>query len=503
VSNAIKSQETRVNGEARVVVVGAGIGGLSAAIDLASGGIPVTVVERSDVPGGKMHEVTVAGRGIDSGPTVFTMRRVFEELFETAGAKLAERLELVECEILARHSWADGSRLDLFTDPERSAAAIGDLAGPREADGYRRFARDAGRVFDALDHAFMRRDRPGPFGLTLALGARGVPRLMAASPFSTLWKDLAGYFSEPRLRQLFGRYATYCGSSPFEAPATLMLITHAERLGVWCVDGGLQRLAETLADLATELGVDLRYGTEAAEILTDGQSVSGVRLADGGHVASHAVVYNGDVAALPAGLLGDGVRRALPPRPDEPRSLSAMTWSVVGTASGFPLAYHTVFFGRDYPDEFEAIFGRGEVTAEPTIYVCAQDRLKQPAPAQDERLFLLVNAPPRPFDAGEADRVEQSVYSFLAEHGLEIAAPPGQRVRATPDDYASRFPGSGGAIYGWPTHGAFGSFRRAGARSDIGGLYFAGGTVHPGPGVPMTALSGRIAARAVREQLSG
>jgi len=491
----------------RVVVIGAGMGGLAAAVDLAARGLAVTLLERHAAPGGKMREVKVGDDGngraaIDSGPTVFTMRYVFEDLFAAAGAALDERLNLLRPERLARHAWSDGSRLDLYRDLSRSMAAIEAFAGRREAEAYERFARESERIFDTLDHTFMRREKPGMVALSLSLGLRGMPRLLGTRPFTTLWKALGQRFRDPRLRQLFGRYATYCGSSPLQAPATLMLIAHAERAGVWIVDGGMQRLAEALAALATERGAELRYGAEAARIRADAGRTTGVELANGERIDADAVVFNGDVAALNAGLLGEETRAAVPPRAREPRSLSAVTWSVLAEPMGFDLDHHTVFFGENYPDEFDAIFRRGEITAAPTVYVCAQDRGPgRERPAGPERLFFLVNAPPRPLPGSELSGLQQRVFQRLADLGLRVDLAEAPHVVTRPEDFADRFPGTDGAIYGWPTHGATGSFRRWGARSKMMGLYLAGGTVHPGPGVPMAILSGRLAATAVAEDL--
>jgi 1-hydroxycarotenoid 3,4-desaturase len=480
----------------RVVVIGAGMGGLAASIDLARQGWDVVLLERAEHPGGKVRALDVGGHAVDTGPTVFTMRWLFEDLFAAAGQRLEDALELRPLDVLARHGWLDGSRLDLYADVARSAEAIADFAGPAEAEAYRRFAARSEAIFDTLDHTFMRREKPGPVALGLSLGVGGIPRLAATQPFSSLWQALGKSFRDPRLRQLFGRYATYCGSSPWAAPATLQLIAHAERAGVWTVGGGMPRLADSLATLARGQGVDVRLGCGAAQIETVGGAVTAVQTEDGDRLKADAVVFNGDVAALGQGLLGPAVAGALPDRSAEPRSLSAVTWSLVGKFNGFPLHHHTVLFGNDYDDEFRAIFDRGEITATPTIYLCAQDREAGVAPEQSpERVFLLVNAPPRALTPDALDAVEDRLYEVLGRHGLELHVQAMQRTG--PADWADRFPGSSGAIYGWPTHGWRGSFRRSGSRSRIPGLYLAGGTVHPGPGIPMALQSGRIAAQAV------
>lgn len=485
-----------------VLVIGAGMGGLAAALDLAASGVRVTLAERHEAPGGKMRELAIGGARIDSGPTVFTMRWIFEELFAATGRSLAEHVRLVPAEVLARHSWLDGSRLDLYADVERSVAAIGELAGAGEAAAYRAFAARSQAIFETLDESFMRREKPGPVSLACSMGLRGLPRLYETKPFTTLWRELGRTFGDPRLRQLFSRYSTYCGSSPFSAPATLMLIAHAERAGVWLVDGGMQRLAEAMAAAAVEEGAQIHYGRHVKRLVTVEGKIAGAELADGEFVQADAVVFNGDVQALSRGVLGTAAISALPRRDGEGRSLSAITWSMLAESDGFPLAHHTVFFGSDYRDEFHSIFERGTVTPEPTVYVCAQDRGSDLDAVQGpERLFFLINAPPREFPEKELHRLEARTFDFLARHGLTVSAPPEARVMTTPSDFHRLFPASDGALYGWPTHGWSGTFRRAGSRTRLRGLYLAGGTVHPGPGVPMAAMSGRLAAASLREDL--
>lgn len=484
----------------RVIVIGAGMGGLAAALDLAADGLEVTLLERHERIGGKMREVDVDGQGIDSGPTVFTMRWIFEDLFAHAGTRLEAELGLRPASLLARHAWLDGGRLDLFADVEQSVAAISAFAGPRDGEAYRRFVRQAGDLFDTLDKSFMRAERPGPLRLGLAVGLHGLPALLGTSPFKSLWKALNGHFQDPRLVQLFSRYATYCGSSPMLAPATLILIAEAERRGVWLVEGGMQRLAETLARLFEARGGTLRIGAGVERIETTGGRVSGVVLEAGDYLPAEAVVFAGDTRALAEGLLGPAVRNATPP-PGKPRSLSALTLSLRAQVSDFPLAYHTVFFGDDYPGEFDHIFNQASVHPRPTVYVCAQDRGNEHAPtaAGAERLFCLMNAPARRLDAAELPRLEAVCREHLAAHGLQLEGESTATVRTTPNEFDAMFPATDGALYGRPTHGWAGSFTRPGSRSRIRGLYLAGASVHPGAGIPMATQSGRLAAASLRQ----
>jgi 1-hydroxycarotenoid 3,4-desaturase len=486
-------------------VIGAGIGGLTAALRLAQAGLAVTVVDSADAPGGKMRSVPVGDVRVEAGPTVFTMRWVFEELLAECGASLAERVTLAPADLLARHAWSRDERLDLFADIDASAAAIEVFAGPREAEGYRRFCARSAEVYRTLEGPFIRAGQTGPAGLAQRVGITGLGGLVRIQPFTTLWSALGEYFRDPRLMQLFGRYATYCGASPFTAPATLMLVAHVEQAGVWTVKGGLSALAAALADLAEERGVEFRFGTRVEEIAVSSGKVSGVVLAGGARVPAGAVVCNADVAALGTGLLG----RAAAPAGDRlgrsERSLSAMTLCLQARTEGFPLAHHTVFFSRDYRAEFDAILRDRRLPPDPTVYVCAQDRgAAGGQPGGPERLLMLVNAPAdgaeRPLPATEIARCDTSLRARLHACGLSLTE-ESPAVRTTPDDFARLFPGSAGALYGRAAQGWAATFKRPGARTKIPGLYLAGGSIHPGPGVPMAAQSGRLAAEAILADL--
>ncbi len=493
-----------------VIVVGAGVGGLAAALDLARQGLAVTVVERAPAPGGKMREVEVTpGVRVDAGPTVLTMRWVFESLFDDARLSFVERVPTHRARLLARHAWdGDGARLDLHADVADSTAAIGELSGAAEARRFAAFMQRAANIYRTLEGPFLRSSCTGPVALARAVGLTRLRALWGITPFSSLWRALGSHFRDPRLRQLFGRYATYCGSSPFHAPATLMLVAHVEQEGVWYVEGGMHRLAQALADAACARGVRLRYGADVTAVRVAHGRASGVTLASGEHLDAEAVVLNADSAAVATGLFGEPAARAAPRARGARRSLSALTWLLTASCEGFPLARHNVFFSRDYAREFEHLFGAGEAPDAPTVYVCAQDRRDGdgPATAREERLLVLVNAPAdgdrRAWDESETLPCETRTFDLLSRCGLQLARRPETTRLATPADFHRLFPATGGALYGPASHGWQASFRRPGARTRLPGLYLAGGSTHPGPGVPMAALSGRIAAAAVMADLA-
>ncbi len=488
----------------RVVVVGAGIGGLVSALLLSARGLNVTLVDGADTVGGKMRSVEVDGTDIDAGPTVFTMRWVFDELLSQVGSSLDELVKLTPLKVLARHTWRGHEPvLDLHADLAQSADAIARFSSPAEARRYLAFCDEARRVYQTLEGPHIRASRPNLLRMAADLGPSGLATLAGLGPFATLWRTLGRHFHDPRLRQLFARYATYCGASPWSAPATLMLVAHVEMAGVWSIEGGMARLARRLADLAVLRGVRLRLGTRVSSLCIEQGRARGVMLDSGERLEADAVVYNGDANALALGLLGQAAahgagRQALAARE---RSLSAVTWAMHVKAEGFPLARHNVFFDDGYDSEFDDIFVQRRLPRQGTVYVCAQDRLdgKGAAPAGRERLLALVNAPAdgdrQTFDASEIEPCEQRCLALLQHCGLRLHITQATQVlRRTPADFNRLFPGSGGALYGPASHGWMAVFRRSGATTPVPGLYLAGGSVHPGPGVPMAAMSGRRAA---------
>jgi 1-hydroxycarotenoid 3,4-desaturase len=486
-----------------IVVVGAGIGGLACAIDLARSGFRVRVLERARHPGGKARTVQLGDLDVDAGPTVLTMLWVFDELFDAAGASFRAEVALERAGILARHAWADGTRLDLHAERSHSADAIAQVFGGAEANAYLAFCDDGRRIYEIAEHLFLRAQRPTVASIAKQI-ATTLSVLAKLDAHRSMACSLERRFASPRLRQLFGRYATYCGSSPFEAPATLNLVAYVESEGVYRARDGVRSLVSSLERLARSLGVEILYGHPVDRIIVEQGRAAGVACQESSFAAD-AVVFNGDVSALGAGLLGVHATRAAPVTAPAARSLSAVTWAMQARTCGFPLVRHNVFFSDDYPAEFESILRGGAAPDEPTVYVCAHDRGDEAPDLPRESLLVLTNAPAtgddsRRWHQREKNRCTTAMMNVLRRVGLSVV--PSESVQTTPAEFHRLFPGTGGALYGPRSKGGLSALSRQAASCKVPGLYLAGGSVHPGPGVPMAALSGRLAASKIREDLA-
>ena len=490
---------------ARAVVIGAGMGGLAAAIRLAAAGCQVTVIETAEGPGGKARSRASEAGPVAMGPTVLTLRAEVDALFRLCGSRTEDELDLVALPLLARHWWPGSGPLDLHPDRDANIEAIRAFAGQAEAEGFARFDARTRALYAAFEAPVMQSSRPDLRAIlqaTLSRPAIWAPLL----PGMTLDRWLGQFFRDPRLRQLFGRYATYVGGRPARTPAVLGLIWQAEAQGVWAARDGIHALAEALARAAIRLGVVFRYATRARRIVRQSGRVSAVEIEGGTRLACDIAVFNGDPRALAEGQLGDAPRAAMPrlalPKP----SLSAWVWSFAARAVGptaAALRHHNLFFTADPAQEFGPI-GRGLMPAAPTLYLCAQDRELGPAPPV-ERFQIIMNGPADHQASKDEDQACQDrCFPHLRNLGLGFSPPPTAAWLTRPSDLATRFPGSKGAIYGQSPEGMMAAFRRPTARTRLPGLYLAGGGVHPGAGVPMALISGRQAsAQALSDLTSG
>jgi phytoene desaturase len=491
---------------ARIVVIGAGMGGMAAAARLQVKGHRVTVVEAADTHGGKLGTYRRDGFAFDTGPSLFTIPAVYRDLFARTGAPLEDCVDLVPLDPGFSYRFADGTALRMpGVGAGPGAAAMGEAFGGRAAEDWRRLQARAGQMWGVTRRPFLESPLSGLADLVPL--ARDVTAVRTVAPWQTLRGLGRRTLSDWRARQVLDRYATYAGSDPRRAPAVLATVPYVEAtFGAWHIAGGLRRLGDALRGRLDERGVAVRLGTPAARILLSGGRVSGVEVGDGEVLPADVVVANADASTVYGSLLG-------PSAPREPlRRLARATPSlsgfvlllaVSGRTSG--LEHNNVWFPGEYDHEFDAIFGRAaRPVDDPTIYVCAPD---DPAMRPDghEAWFVLVNAPRHSpggtqrgtvdWDApGLADRYADHVLSRLAERGTDLAGRVLWRVLRTPADLERATGAPGGAIYGTSSNGPRAAFLRPPNASPIPGLFLVGGSAHPGGGLPLVGLSAEIVA---------
>lgn len=486
-------------------IIGAGIGGLSAAIRLAAAGHRVQIFEQSSAVGGKMNQFVDRGFRWDTGPSVITMRHVLEELFAVANARLEEYVNLRPIHPLTRYFFADGSQLDLDGEWSRLAPQI-ERFHPQDVAGYLSFLAHAAELHRITGPVFIY-DQPPTLASLQRVSIGEMPKVV---PWLTLHQLIARHVRSPQMRQLLGRFATYVGADPYQAPSTLGVIAHVELTGgVWYPDGGIYELAAGMARLARELGVEIYTDTPVTGIRLENQRVSGIRLGNGEEISLAAVVANVDVVTVYQKLLTDHVsfRRRLNALRQKETSCSGFALLLGIEGHHENLCHHNIFFSGNYELEFRQIFKEQRPPDEPTIYVAITSKTNPDhAPPGHENWFVLVNAPALSphFDwQSQTESYTEVVMNTLAAHGYEIR----DKIRAihfqTPLDIQNRTGAWRGALYGISSNRAMNAFQRPHNRAaDVHGLYFAGGTTHPGGGVPMVTLSGKVAAQMLMDDLA-
>ncbi len=477
-----------MNERARIVVIGGGVGGLAAAIRLAAAGHEVSLLERNEVVGGKLATYTREGYTFDIGPSLVTLPHLFDDVFELAGAPSGGPLDLVRLDPQFRYHWRDGSSLTVADDLDDTAAAFDELSDGAGAQ-WRSFDARGRRIWDVAERTFFAGPMTSP--LSLAKRLRSPFDLTAIDPLRTLHRSATSHFDDVRLVQWAGRYATYSGSSPFRAPATLACIPHIEaRFGCWYPMGGLGTIRDTLERAARDVGVDIRTNTEVVAVTSDDERVHGIVLDDGTDVAADVVVANTDAEHLYRDLLPDDAATRRVSRAKRSTSGFVVCAGVRGLTPG--LAHHNVWFSDDERAEFDAI-GRGELADDPTIYACVSS-VTDPSQAPDgcENWFLLINTPA----GAEIDPAlgTDMVLEGLASHGVPLRDRVEFVHTMTPTDIAERYRSPGGAIYGTSSDGMRAAFTRPSNRGARDGLYLVGGSSHPGGGLPLVLTSARIVA---------
>ncbi len=508
---------------ARVVVVGAGVGGLATAARLAAAGHTVTICEQASEIGGKLARFSLDGFSFDTGPSLLTMPDVFADLFAATGAPLGDILELRRLDPITRNRFADGTVLDAHADDDAFTAELDAVLRPGSGEQWGRLAAHAERLWEATSGPFLAAPNAGVRSLA-GLALRRPGDISTIAPGLTVRGLGRRHLTDQRLRMFLERYATYTGSDPRQAPAALAAIAHVERCyGGWYIPGGLHQLGQAVADRAVCRGARLLLDHQVVAITRNaGGRVAGVQLAGGRRIDADLVVSGVDARTV-YGMLAPH-RRAQRRLRRAPASLSGFVLLLALRGRTPDLAHHTVLFPAENDGEFDAVFG-GRLATDPTIYISAPDDPAL-APPGCEAWFVLVNAArhitapprdaatPRPARGGTgtgpvggpvnrgvdwdrpglADAYATQVLALMAERGLDVRARLLWHRVITPADLERRTGAVGGAIYGTSSNGVRAAFLRPGNRSPIPGLFLVGGSSHPGGGLPLVAMSAKIVA---------
>ncbi len=480
----------------KAVIIGGGLGGIAVALRLQCAGWQTTVFEAGPTFGGKMNRWQKDGFTFDTGPSLITMPWVFRETFAAAGARLEDHLEMKPLAPIAEYRFHDGTRFE-YTSSLPDWLATMERVAPGDQDGFYRFLELGAKLFAISKATFFDRspyEAPGP----------GEWRAMKNMPLRLAWgnyqKTIEKLFKSPHLRQLYGRYPTYVGSSPWLSPATLAVIPYIEfAFGGYAVTGGLYRIVEELLGLARQRGVELAANARVVRIEKSGGVARGVELASGEKVAADVVIMNGDYGAT-AGLLGvaTGGVKATGKSAMQGRSMSGFVqlYGLRKPLTG--IHRHTVCFSEDYKKEFSQIFNERRFPDDPTVYVNAPDPF--------DTLFIMANTPATEevWDEARIAEARARVFRRLRLAGFpEFEADIAVSDFWTPTRLSERYLMPGGAIYGVDSHGWKNAFLRPpNVNPAVRGLYHVGGSTHPGGGTPTVLMSAAITARLIGQRFA-
>jgi phytoene desaturase len=481
----------------RVIVVGAGIGGLACALHLAAAGREVTILEREPVPGGRAGRLSIGGYEFDTGPTVLTMPELIGEALGVVGESLSGWLELTRLDPAYRAHFPDGSTLDVLTEPEAMAAEVARVCGAREAHGYLRFVDHVTRLWRLERRDFIERNLDRPRDLLTA----GLLRLIAGGGFGRLYPKVARFFADPRTRRVFSFQALYAGVSPFDALALYAVIAYLDTVrGVWFPRGGVHSVPRALAGAAEKHGVQIRYGTAVDFVDTRSGRATGVVTETGERVPADAVVLNPDLPTAYRDLLRQQPRRSRP-------SPSAVVLHIGSKQRYARIAHHNIHFGRSYRRTFDEVIRQGRLMSDASLLVSNPTRT-EPAMAPTGREVYHVLAPVPNLVRGDLDWRGPLAREYAGELAATLEARgyydfgAGIEVSqvVTPADWADAGLAAGTPFASAHTLRQTGPFRPSNLHPRLSNVVFAGSGTQPGVGVPMVLISGKLAAQRITGQ---
>jgi phytoene desaturase len=484
-------------------IIGAGLGGLSAAIRLAKVGFQVSLFEKNSSLGGKMNQIQHDGFRFDTGPSLLTMPFVVDELFDFAGIDRNGCLEFERIDPICRYFYPDGTRFQAKSDLVSMLEEFEEIF-PEEKISYERFLNYTEKIFETTAEVFlftpMHEIRKLINFKTLLL----LFKSYRIDPFRTVNDAVENFFKDQRLVQIFNRYATYNGSNPYQAPATLNIITYVENvLGAYYIKGGMYRLIQELEKIAKQLGVHIYPETPVEKILVKDKQVSGIHI-NNELISFDYIVCNSDVVETFNHLIECEPRIQSQLQKLEP-SLSGLVflWSIRGTYED--LAHHNILFTNDYEKEFTQIFNELKPPDDPTVYISiTQKSDPNHAPVDHENWFVLINMPYLTNDENWPEithKIRAAIFMKLRSHGIDIENKILSEKIITPQDFYDKYQSNRGSIYGLSSNSRNTAFTRPANRNRrLKGLYFASGSVHPGGGVPLALLSGKMVSDLISER---
>ncbi len=485
---------------AKAIIIGAGVAGIASAIRLALKGFDVKVFEANSYPGGKLSELQFEGFRFDAGPSLFTMPQYVDELFALAKKNPRDYFNYQQLDLVCRYLYEDRTLFDAFADEEKLAREF-EIKTTDTAESIKKFLKKSREIYDITDHIFLQKSLHKISSYINVKTLSSLLHFLKIDPFRSMNKANKGFFRDSKTIEYFNRYATYNGSNPYQAPATLNVIPHLEHFyGAFFPVKGMYSIVLSLVKLAEELGVKFTYNTKVAEIKLDGKTVTGITTEQGEFVTGNILISNMDVYFTYTKLLRSRVSPAKVIRQERSSSALIFYWGIKKKFKQLKL--HNIFFSKNYCEEFDFIWKRKSIYNDPTVYINISSKLKEDdAPNDSENWFVMINVPP---NVGQDwDELIQHARRNILEKLSRVLETPVEDYLVfekilDPRDIEDKTSSYQGSLYGTSSNNKYAAFlRHANFSSKIKGLYFAGGSVHPGGGIPLALLSAKIACNLV------
>lgn len=480
----------------KALIIGTGIAGIASAIRLAIKGYQVEVYEANSYPGGKLSQFEQDGYRFDAGPSLFTMPQYVDELFELAGKKSSDYFRYQKLDTVCKYFYEDGTRLTAYADKDKFGNEVQQQTG-EPATAVNKYLANSSRIYNITNHVFLERSLHRLKTYLRWDTVKSILRFGKIDAFRSMHRANQSFFKDKRMVQFFDRYATYNGSNPYAAPATLNVIPHLEQhFGAYFPEGGMYSITACLVQLAESLGVKFHYNNPVTEIVLDGRAIKGINT-KAGIVEGDIVISNMDIWFTYHKLLS--AHPKLHPKKilSQERSSSALIFYLGIKAQFKELDLHNIFFSADYESEFDHIWQRKDIYHDPTIYLNISSKHKpDDAPEGCENWFVMINVPANTGQNWD-EMIIEARKNILSKLGRLLGKDIGELIVnesiLDPRSIESRTSSYQGSLYGTSSNSQFAAFlRHANKSSKVKGLYFCGGSVHPGGGIPLCLLSAKI-----------